>query len=364
MLKLRFTVDGEERVIPLSEPEVRFGRSGDNQVVLPDYSVSRRHATVRRDGEAWLIEDLGSTNGVQVNGTPIQRRRVHSGDCLKIGVFEILVEDEAREPQSPPADPSAPTAIAGPFHGYQEESEERTIPRESAISNATIIRSLSDFSADYGLDSLGSVRDSSAIRQSKREALDEAYQSQVFGHLTRLARLLITTDSDVEILKYVMEIAFEALPVDRGFILLRDESGELECDLMRINDRVELRPDKEVPISKTMLESVMRERVALLTFDALSDRRLAGTESVRIHQIRAAMVAPLWSGENIIGVIQLDTPHHTGSFTENDVDLLAALANFCAVAIERIRNAQAAEYERQVRGRLEALSLAGRGSKK
>ena len=140
------------------------------------------------------------------------------------------------------------------------------------------------------------VRDSSAISQSKREALDEAYRSQVFGYLTRLARLLITTDSDDEILEYVMEIAFEALPVDRGFILLRDEkSGELECDLLRINDRVELRPTTEVPISKTMLESVMRERVALLTYDALSDRRLAGTESVRIHQIRAAMVAPLFS---------------------------------------------------------------------
>ena len=224
----------------------------------------------------------------------------------------------------------------------------------SALSNATIVRSLSDFSAAYGLDGAVKKRDSSAIRQSKREALDQAYASRVFGFLTRLARLLITTESDDQILTDVMDIAFEAFPVDRGFILLRqDDERELRCELMRTNQKVDMRPRSEVPISKTMLEEVMRERVALLTFDALSDQRLAGTESVRIHQIRAAMCAPLWSGEKIIGVMQLDTPHHTGSFTEPDVDLLATLANYCAVAIERNRAARDAEFERGVRNRLE-----------
>ncbi|MEM7355666.1 MAG: adenylate/guanylate cyclase domain-containing protein, partial [Acidobacteriota bacterium] len=222
-------------------------------------------------------------------------------------------------------------------------------------SNATIIRSLSDFSKDYGLDDAAAPEgNSSAIRRSKRQALDEAYNSHIFGFMTRLARLLITTESDDKILEHVLAIAFEALPVDRGFILLRDEaSGELECELVRIDEQVELRPESEVPISKTMLESVIQERVALLTYDALSDQRLAGTESVRIHQIRAAMCAPLWSGEKIIGVMQVDTPHHTGSFTEPDVDLLAALANYCAVAIERNRNAREAEFQRQIRSRLE-----------
>ena len=229
----------------------------------------------------------------------------------------------------------------------------------SAISNATIVRSISDFSAAFSLGGEAG-RDSSKIRQSKREALDQAYSTQIFGFLTRLAQLLITTDSDDEILKHVLDIAFEALPVDRGFILLRDlESGELRCELVRINERVELRPKSEVPISKTMLESVMRERVALLTYDALSDQRLAGTESVRIHQIRAAMCAPLWAGEKIIGVMQLDTPHHTGSFTEPDVDLLATLANYCAVAIERNHNARDAEFQRGVRTRLERYHSPG-----
>src|SRR6185295_7885543 len=91
------------------------------------------------------------------------------------------------------------------------------------------------------------------------------------------------------VLTKVLDIAFEALPVDRGFILLSDDQGELVCELMRVKDRVELRPSVEVPVSRTMLRAVMRERVALVTFDAQSDQRLSGGESIRLHQIRAAM---------------------------------------------------------------------------
>ncbi len=87
MLQLRYTIDGEEKVLPLSAAEVRFGRSGENEVVLPDYSVSRRHAVVRRAGDSWTVHDLESTNGVQVNQTNVEQSPLHPGDLLKIGVF-------------------------------------------------------------------------------------------------------------------------------------------------------------------------------------------------------------------------------------------------------------------------------------
>jgi adenylate cyclase len=148
--------------------------------------------------------------------------------------------------------------------------------------------------------------------------------------------------------------------VDRGFILFIDErSGKLVCELARSKDKVEFRPKSEAPVSQTMVEQVMRDRVALLTYDAQADQRLAGGESIRIHQIRSAMCVPLWSGEKIIGVLQVDTPFHAGSFNEQDLDLLTALANFAAVAVERLRNADRAEFERQARGRLERYHSPG-----
>jgi len=344
MLELRFQIEGEEISVPLEGTELSLGRGSDNTVVLPDYSVSRRHAVVRLETDGWHILDLESTNGVLLNRAAVEEALLRPGDHLKVGVFEIDVA--GTEPPPPPPEPPEPEAVG----------ERRSVlDSDSAISHATIVRSLSDFNAEYGLDP--SV-DSSRVRADKRAALDQAYASQVFGFLTRLARLLITADDSDEVLRHVMEIAFEALPVDRGFILLRNgETGEgpqLRCELMRLGEETVLRPRGEVPVSKTMLEAVIRERVALLTFDAQADRRLAGTESVRLHQIRAAMCAPLWSGgEKIIGVMQVDSPHHAGSFTEQDVDLLTALANYCAVAVERLENARQAEFERQVRSRLE-----------
>lgn len=364
MLKLRFQLDDEERLVPLKGTEIRLGRSGDNEIVLPDYSVSRRHAVIRPEEDVWYVHDLKSTNGVQVNHADTECSALQPGDLLKVGVFELRVEDLEGIPTQrldsdvlPP--PNAGQAISESVLpvALQGEAPAALQGEESVISNATIVRSLKEFTADYGLDE---GRDSTDVREDKRRALDEAYGTRIFGFLTRLAQTLITTDSVDVVLEKVMEISFDALPVDRGFILLRDEAtGDLGCEMVRINDRVEFRPQGEVPISKTMLESVMRERVALLTYDALSDQRLAGTESVRIHQIRAAMCAPLWSGEKIIGVMQVDTPHHAGSFTEPDIDLLTTLANFCAVAIERIENARKVDFERQMRSRLERYHSPG-----
>ena len=333
MLRLRGKIEGKERVIPLERSELRIGRGGDNDLVLPDVSVSRRHASLRREGDGWHVHDLGSTNGVLLNQVPVKKAALRSGDRVKVGIFEFALEGDEVKTAAPIQQPVAPPP-----------------PRisDSGISSAPIVRPLADFSAEYGLDA------ASAARADKRKALDHAYGSKIFGFLTRLARMLITSDSVDEVLARVTEIAFEALPVDRGFILLRDDDrGEAICELARFKDRVEYRPQTQVPVSQTMLATVMDQRVALLTYDALADQRLAGGESIRMHQIRSAMCAPLWSGERIIGVMQVDSPFHAGTFNEQDLDLLTALANYAAVAVERLRYAKKVEQERLMRSRLE-----------
>lgn len=338
MLRLRWAVQGKDEVLPLTAAELRVGRGTENEIVLPDFSVSRRHAVIRNESGSWFVQDLMSTNGIQVNGVVSKRAVLKPGDRLKVGIFELQVE-EIRDPQISGASARLPTA------GLPQ------VPSPPVpAGTATIVRSLADFSAAWGLDG----KSSGEARSTKRRDLDEAYSSKIFGFMTRLARLLIRSDSVDEVLSRVMEIAFEALPVDRGFILLLDEAtGRAVCELARTKERLEFRPQSEVPVSQTMVEQVLRDRVALLTYDALSDQRLAGGESIRIHQIRAAMCTPLWSGERIIGVFQVDTPFHAGTFNEKDLDLLTALANYAAVAVERLRYAKTVEFERQVRSRLE-----------
>ena len=104
--------------------------------------------------------------------------------------------------------------------------------------------------------------------------------------------------------------------------------------------------------SHTIVETVVRERVAVLTSDALSDDRFEAGQSIRIQQIRSAMCVPLWNRENVIGALHVDTPLKTGTFTSDDLDLLTALGNFAAVAIERARLQGRVAKEERIRERL------------
>jgi len=74
-----------------------------------------------------------------------------------------------------------------------------------------------------------------------------------------------------------------------------------------------------------------------LTMDAQMDDRFAAGHSIAALGIRSAMAAPLWSGENVDGIIYVDTPLQTKAFDAFDLDLLSALGNHLAVAIEQNR---------------------------
>jgi hypothetical protein len=70
-----------------------IGRSRDAEIVLDDVGISRRHAHLRPHSGGWTIEDLGSTNGVLVNGAPISGpQTLAAGDRVELGSTEILFE--------------------------------------------------------------------------------------------------------------------------------------------------------------------------------------------------------------------------------------------------------------------------------
>lgn len=70
-----------------------IGRSRDCDVVLDDTGISRHHAHIRPGGAGWEIEDLGSTNGVHVNGIEVTGRHpLHSGDRIEFGSTDARFE--------------------------------------------------------------------------------------------------------------------------------------------------------------------------------------------------------------------------------------------------------------------------------
>jgi hypothetical protein len=76
--------------VSLTRAPVTIGRLSNNDVVLSDSNVSRRHAELRKEGAAWFVRDLGSTNGTVVNGKPISDQELKEGDRLSFGTSELV----------------------------------------------------------------------------------------------------------------------------------------------------------------------------------------------------------------------------------------------------------------------------------
>src|SRR5918992_1383263 len=74
-----------------------LGRSRDADIVVDDPNVSRKHAEVRPSGGSWIVRDLGSTNGVKVNGRRVDASRPQSlkpGDTIELGTARVTFELE------------------------------------------------------------------------------------------------------------------------------------------------------------------------------------------------------------------------------------------------------------------------------
>lgn len=78
---LRFTLEGDQ---------VTVGRIPDNSIQLDDFTVSRQHAVLVKQGGAWLVRDLGSLNGTYVNAERVEESVLQHGDEVQIGRFRLV----------------------------------------------------------------------------------------------------------------------------------------------------------------------------------------------------------------------------------------------------------------------------------
>ena len=67
-----------------------IGRSRECDLRVADGNASRRHAEVKQDGDAYVVVDLGSTNGTELNGRRITRETLTDGDRITIGATDLV----------------------------------------------------------------------------------------------------------------------------------------------------------------------------------------------------------------------------------------------------------------------------------
>ncbi|MEI8308697.1 MAG: adenylate/guanylate cyclase domain-containing protein [Chloroflexales bacterium] len=291
MARVSVTVNGDQRTFAVNDRGLTIGRQLDNEIVLNHAIVSRKHVHIELRGrQAWLT-DLNSRNGVTVNRLRVKEEQLNDGDVIGVGPFELQFEDRA-----------AQSVVLDDNRYFPLSSEARVV--------------------------------------KGHELPPEAINLQEF--YTIGMRLNQVVDFR-ELLDLVMEEIMRVVPAQRGFLLLR--KGE------ELVPRVVLPAGTgDVAISGSIVRKALEGGEAVLTKDARLD--FAGSDSIISANIRSAICTPLLLQGSTIGVILLDSPGRE-KFTERDRDLVTAIANISAVAIERARLTEELRQQGQLRQNLE-----------
>jgi len=295
-----------------------LGRSTTASVRLADREVSRKHSQIDREGNDYVLRDLGSSNGTFLNGKRIVGPvKLGDGDEVLIGTskMEFRLTSGAQSGNNAEI---VHTGKAGVLEGV--------VARTSAKATFLPVEQVQD------------------VGQLKRD-YERLRVGHEFSTYVRLERDLN------ELLRRILEIAFDLIPCDNGVVLLRDpHSQELVIQAMR-----QRKPGQgKVLVSDTLLAQVQLTKEGVLTSDAIADKRFQASQSIIALGVRSAMAVPLLasSGEDVKGIMFLDSRERIAAFTTKDLEVLSAIAAQASVALENSEYARALEFEATQRAQL------------
>jgi len=307
----------------LNVKEFYIGRDPSNQLSVNDHLVSRLHALIKVKADRIDLSDLNSSNGTMVNNVPVKQRKLEHCDQIAIGnsLFLLLLDEEETRPPSAPARlDNGEMAIGVTVTTLPRSEDALYLHVEKALAAAAHAE--------------GAARDIGALLKVSLAI------SQIHGAKELLGRLL--------------ELIFELIPAEQGAILLVEGAPGAD-NLSASLDRT-LGPDREIQLSRTVVERARKERVVILSDDVLESEALGLTPSLVASQIRSLLAAPLAIFDEVIGVIYLITRDPETHFSRDHQELLAAIAALAAAKLENVRRLERLEEElRRQRARMREM---------
>jgi sigma-B regulation protein RsbU (phosphoserine phosphatase) len=300
MARIVLLLDGKATPFELKTSPVQLGRHPDCDVHLDSGMVSRFHAQLVREDDQYLLEDLGSGNGSFLNGKQLDAnspQTLNNGDRIKLGPMKLRFE---KDPATQP--------------GTDQFQLTDGIELNSGDTN-TIMGSAA--ASGYGF-------------------LEVRPEDKLRGIL-KINEALSGTVELSNISPRILDTLFDIFPqADRGMIMIKEKtSAPLIPVAQKHRDDSD---DDSVRMSRTILDRVLNDRAGILSADAASDSRFSASESISSLTIHSMMCVPLLNlEEEPFGVISLDTQNPLKRFTEDDLQLLLAVATQAAHSYENTR---------------------------
>ena len=302
--------DGQEVEQAFRTERTAIGRHEKSDLRLLDSMVSRHHCLITRENKRFVIKDLESRNGTWINGRKIKNRRhIKNGDIIQIGPFRLVFRERQHSDHSLQSQTLEMTqAGAKPF--VHRHETERVVKPLGMISNY--------------------LQETSGTHPARAKLRKQRLNRNLLSLYSITEQLVGSRDLD-GMLDYIIDKIFEIFAPSQATIMLRD-SGELPVP------RKERSADGKGavrPISSTIVNRILKDRVAVLTDNALEDPRFEMGDSIVIDGIRSVMAAPIWEERKILGLIYVDSLDVVGGYQSEDLDLLTAIGHQTALALQR-----------------------------
>ncbi len=315
-MRFVLTYQGRPHEVELEEGVHMVGRGPGSTVQIPVQTVSGRHAELRIEGDRVFVRDLGSTNGTDLDGSPLSAQQ---------GEVEVPAGSVVR--------------FAGVAMWRQQEGGHDDLERTRG----------------GGVSLLGRLSEDRQLLTRSSFQLGQDYSDRARVRISRMLSTLfelIASDHGGE--RMANEACeFVSRWVDADRVVLLEDSGEGTLPEPVGQWLREEGSDDRLHLSSTLVDKVLKERAAVLVSDTAADEEFQASASIMALHLHSAMAAPLFDNERVRGLLYVDCKRRGIHFGEDELQVLSATANAVAV---KLRN-QSLEKEIRTAARIQEAML-------
>jgi Nif-specific regulatory protein len=323
-----------------------IGRESSNRIAVSDDRCSRRHCEIFFGPGGWLIRDLGSSNGTDVNGKKIAHpTALEEGDLVKVGNSTFLFTHDLTQPLAADELESL-TAVDSPRNGVPDSGTHTEIDPQ-AESDET----LSDLE-DFEPEILNQKARSRYVEGPPEQGLREG-----FAGLYRLVADMVTANDLKQLAVTVLSGLFDVVNPDIGAILLLPSPasgpGKANANDLRI---MSFRAPDDAPyhrISDRLSDAALKQGDGTLSMNVGGEGASAGSfQTLENMNAQSVICAPIRDGNTIQGLVHLYSLSPDRTLDDEALDFTLAVAEQMAKIVARLREqadlAEGLEAARQV----------------
>lgn len=286
-----------------------FGRSKSTRIdhtsyaYLSDPRISREHLVIFRDGNRYYAIDKYSSNGSYIEGQrlkPNRPTRLREQSQIRLG--STVLKFSAK------GDESVTSADSASLTSLEESGSKQVSP--SVIINA-----------QEWLEQLRNTGPSKDAQNLSRQ----------IKAITRVSLALGGTTDSNQLSVQITHCLFEVFQnAENVFLFSYDAKTGHLTPLGRAADDSQTKGR----VSRTITNQVIKERNAILIYDAISDKHYKDHESIHALHLRSVICAPLLFQNQILGLVQIDSRSDAHRFSEEDLEILTGISAQIAVALK------------------------------